>query len=71
LKGEGSKLQATEMKRLRRAVGKTRREKIRNTYIRAELKVAETQRQIEESSLRGYGHGKRMDEHRIPKRLWK
>jgi hypothetical protein len=69
-KRQESKLQADEMKFLRRIVGKTRRqERIRNIYIRGELKMEEIQNQIEGSRLRWFGHVKRMDEHRIPNRL--
>jgi hypothetical protein len=57
------------MKFLRGTVGKTRRDRIRNTYIRGQLKMEQIQNQIEESRLRWFGHVKRMDEHRIPKRL--
>jgi hypothetical protein len=35
------------MKFLRAIVGKTRRDRIRNTYIRGELKMEEIQNQIE------------------------
>jgi hypothetical protein len=61
-KREESKLQ---VKFLRATVGKTRRDRIRNTYIRGKLKMEEIQNQIERSRLRWYGHVKRMDEHRI------
>jgi hypothetical protein len=57
------------MKFLGGIMGKTRRERIRNTYIRGELKMDEIQNQIKRSRLRWFGHVKRMDEHRIPKRL--
>jgi hypothetical protein len=70
-KREESKLQAAEMKFLRATVEKTRRDRIRNTYIRGQLKMEEIQNQIEESRLRWFGHVKRMDEHGIPKRYWK
>jgi hypothetical protein len=46
------------MKFLKGAVGKTRRGKIRNTYIRGEIKMEETQNQIERSRLRWFGHVK-------------
>jgi hypothetical protein len=41
------KLQAVEMKFLSGRVGKTKRERIRNTYIRGELKMEEIQNQID------------------------
>jgi hypothetical protein len=49
---EESKLQAVEMKFVRAIVGKTRRKRIRNTYIRGELKMEGIQNRIEESRLR-------------------
>jgi hypothetical protein len=55
------------MKFLRVIVGKTRRHRIINTYIRGELKMERIQNQTERSRLRWSGHVKRMDEHRIPK----
>jgi hypothetical protein len=50
-------------------MGKTKRDRIRNTYIRGELKMKEIQNQIEESRLRWFGHVERLDEHRIPKMI--
>jgi hypothetical protein len=43
----GHELLAVEIKFLRKIVGKTRRERIRNTHIRAELKMEEIHNQIE------------------------
>jgi hypothetical protein len=40
------------MEFLRGAVGKTRRDRIRNTHIRGELKMEEIQNQIERRRLR-------------------
>jgi hypothetical protein len=51
-KREESKLQAVEMKFLRAIVGKTRRDRIRNAYIRGELKMEEIQNCIMRSKLR-------------------
>jgi hypothetical protein len=56
------------VKFLRAIVGKTRRERIRNTYIRGQLKMEEIQNQIEESRLRWLvGYVKKKDKHRILK----
>jgi hypothetical protein len=59
------------MKFLRAAVGKNWRDRIRNMYIRGELKMEGIQNQIKQIRLRWFGHVKRMDEHRILKRYWK
>jgi hypothetical protein len=50
-KREESELLAVEMKFLRATVGKTRKDEMRNTYIRGELKMEEIQNQIEESTV--------------------
>jgi hypothetical protein len=57
-----SKLQAAEMKFLMGTVGRTRRDRIRNRYIREEIKMEEIHNQIESSGLRWFGHVKRMNE---------
>jgi hypothetical protein len=46
-------------------VGRTRRDRMRNRYIREEVKMEEIQNQIESSGLRWFGHVKRMDEYRF------
>jgi hypothetical protein len=53
------------MKFLRAVVGKARRNRIRNTHIRGELRMEEIQNQTERSRLRWFGHVRRMDEHKI------
>ncbi|PSN52199.1 hypothetical protein C0J52_06104 [Blattella germanica] len=45
-----------EMKFLRGILGKTRRDKTRNTVIREELKIEEIKRDIEKTRLQCYGH---------------
>jgi hypothetical protein len=69
LKTEGSKIQATEMTFLKAIMGKTERHRIRNAYIREELRKEDTQNQIEGNRLRWFGNVKRMDEYRIAKRV--
>jgi hypothetical protein len=41
---------------LRATMEKARRDRIKNTYISTELKLAEIQNQIDESRLRWLGH---------------
>jgi hypothetical protein len=48
-------------------IGKSKRDRIRNGLISEELRIENTQKQIEKNRLRWFGHAKRMDEHRIPK----
>ena len=46
---------------LRWSVGVTRRDRIRNEYIRGIVKVVEVSKKIQESRMRWYGHLKRRD----------
>lgn len=63
-----SRIQAAEMRVLRLIKGVTRRDRIRNENIRRELGVKSILTVIEEGQLRWYGHVRRMDDTRIPKR---
>ena len=61
-----SKVNSAEMKVLRIIKGVTRKDKIRNTKIREELKIEPVEEIISRNSLRWYGHIKRMEEDRYP-----
>ena len=69
-KNQQSKIQAAEMKFLRRARGVTKMDKIRSEQIRTDLKIKEARKSIEERKLNWWGHLKRMDEKKQVKKVW-
>jgi len=68
-----SRIQAAEMRVLRLIKRVTRRDRLRNENIRAELNVKDILQYIEETQLRWYGHVRRMSDSRTPQRWlqWK
>lgn len=69
-KSQESKIQGIEMKYLRRTAGVTRRDKIRNTIIREDLKLESTLSYIEKRKLSWWGHLQRMESTRPVKQIW-
>lgn len=69
-KNQQNRLQACEMRYLRRTLGVRRLDKMRNTDIRQELGTAPLQRKIEEQKLRWFGHLCRMNNDRQVKSVW-
>jgi hypothetical protein len=63
-----SKLEACEMRVLRLIRGVTRRDRKRNEEVRADLGVSGVVEIVERGQLRWYGHVKRMEEQRVPRR---
>ena len=66
-KKDSRRIQGTEVKFLRRKHGKTKSDRIHNTKIREILKSDKIQYKIEDSTIRWYGHVKRMNPGRMPK----
>ena len=64
-----SKLQAAEMRVLRLIKGVTRRDRIRNVNIREELQVRPLLEEIVRNKLRWFGHVKRMDTEKKPRKF--
>ena len=60
-KKQVEKMEVTEMKMLRFAMGVTRKDKIRNKYIRSTVKVERLEIKMREGRLRWYGHVMRRD----------
>ena len=65
-----SKVQATEMKVLRLIKGVTRMDRIRNVDIRNELEIDDILKLIERGQLRWFGHVKRMENARYPRKFF-
>ncbi|KAF6212004.1 hypothetical protein GE061_012522 [Apolygus lucorum] len=65
-----SRIQASEMRYLRRVEGKSRRDRVRNQTIRSNLHVDPLNRRVEEAQLRWFGHVVRMPDHRQPRMAW-
>ena len=53
---EEKKIDVAEMRMLRWMTGVTRRDRIRNEYIRGTVKVVEASKKIQEARLRWFGH---------------
>ena len=64
-----SQLQAAEMKALRLIKGVTRLDRLRNEDIRRDLEVEGILEFVERGQLRWFGHTKRMEEERYPRRF--
>ena len=58
------------MRVLRIIKGVTRMDKLRNENIRKELGILNIEDFIEQGQLRWYGHIKRMDENRLPRKFF-
>ncbi|XP_031340877.1 uncharacterized protein LOC116168986 [Photinus pyralis] len=65
-----SKIQAMEMKFLRRILGLTRRDRVRNEIVRAELGVEPIIQRVENQQLRWFGHLNRMQDNMPVKQVW-
>ena len=64
-----SKVQAAEMEVLRLIKGVTRMDRIRNVDIRNELEIEDILNLIERGQLRWFGHVKRMENARYPRKV--
>ena len=65
-----SKIQASEMKYLRRVKGVTRQDRIRNDDIREELEIQSIGEFIEQRQMSWWGHLQRMKDSIPVKRIW-
>lgn len=65
-----SSIQATEMKYLRRVMGITRMDRVRNQDIQDELKVDSVLKEIEKNQLKWFGHLCRMGDEAQVKCIW-
>ena len=61
-KKQVEEMEVAEIKMLRFAVGVTRKDKIRNDYIRSTVKVEQLEMKMREGRLRWYGHVVRRDQ---------
>ena len=64
------KLHVAEMKMLRMMCGVTRRDRIRNEYVRASVGVDDIRDKLAENRLRWFGHVSRKREDDVVKKVW-
>ena len=62
-------MEVAEMKMLRFAMGVTRKDKIRNEYIRSNVKVERLGMKMREGRLRWYGHVMRRDQEYVGRKM--
>ena len=63
------KMEVAELKMVRWALGVTRKDKIRNKYVRGTAKIAKLGDKLRNARLRWYGHVKRREEDYVGKRM--
>ena len=63
------KMEVAELKTVRRALGVTRKDKIRNEYVRGTAKIAKLGDKLRNAKLRWYGHVKRREEGYVGKTM--
>ena len=68
-KKQVEEMEVAEMKMLRFAMGVTRKDMIRNEYIRSTVKVERLGMKMREGSLRWYGHVMRRDQEYVGRKM--
>ena len=68
-KKQAEEMEVTEMKMFRFAMGVTRKDKIRNEYIRGTVKVEQLGMKMREGRLRWYGHVMRRDQEYVGRKV--
>ena len=68
-KKQVEEMEVAEMKMLRFAMGVTRKDKIRNEYIRGTVKVERLGMKMREGRLRWYGHVMRRDQEYVERKM--
>ena len=69
IKKQVEEMEVAEVKMLRFAMGVTRKDKIRNEYIRGTIKVERLGMEIREGRLRWYGHVMRRDQDYVGRKM--
>ena len=70
-KKQVEEMEVTEMKMLRFGMGVTRKDKIRNEYIRGTVKIERLGMKMREGKLRWYGHVMRRDQDYVGRKIMK
>lgn len=68
---EEKRIEAAEMRVLRMIVGKTRRDRVRNEWVRERIGVVPVINRMDSARLRWWGHVERMSEERVARRRWR